>query len=49
MAYRVIRDVRKLRSVRARERLKPMIETLEARPESESLRLAGLARRVISV
>jgi hypothetical protein len=49
MAYRMIRDVRELRSVRARERLKPMIETLEARPESESLRLAGLARRVISV
>ncbi|MGH3872742.1 MAG: helix-turn-helix domain-containing protein [Pseudonocardiaceae bacterium] len=49
MAYQVISDVGELRSVRARERLRPMIETLEARPESESRQLAGWARRVSSV
>ncbi|MDQ3763099.1 MAG: helix-turn-helix transcriptional regulator [Actinomycetota bacterium] len=49
MAYQVLKDVRELRSVRARERLRPMIDTLEARPESESRQLAGMARRVASI
>lgn len=49
MAYSVLREVRELRSVRARERLGPLADALEARPESEPRQLARLARRVAAV
>jgi transcriptional regulator with XRE-family HTH domain len=49
MAFQVIKDVRELRSVRARERLQPMIQALEARSTPDSCQLARMARHVAAV
>lgn len=49
MAHRAISGVRELHSVRARERLGPLVQVMDARPESQYRDLAALARRRIAV
>ncbi len=46
LAHQAITRVAELRSVRARDRLVPLVAALEARPGGEARELAGLARRV---
>jgi transcriptional regulator with XRE-family HTH domain len=49
LAHRAIGEVRELRSVRARERLRPMVKAMDARPEPHYRELAALARRSVAV
>ena len=46
LAHSVITDVTKMTSVRARQRLGALAETLETRPESDARELARMARQV---
>ncbi|MGH3671626.1 MAG: helix-turn-helix domain-containing protein [Pseudonocardiaceae bacterium] len=48
-AHQAITRVRELRSVRARERLGPLVQTLDMRPERQYRELASHARRVAPV
>jgi len=49
MAKSAIDATAPLRSVRARERLVPLAEALEARPSSDARELARMARQVAAV
>lgn len=49
LAHQAIGDVRELRSVRARERLVPLVQALDARPEPHYRELAAIARRSTAV
>lgn len=48
LAHRAITAVDELRSVRARDRLVPLMAALEARPGSAPRELAGLAHRAVT-
>jgi hypothetical protein len=49
LAHQAIADVRELRSMRARERLTPLVQALDARPEPQYRELAAAARRGTAV
>lgn len=49
LAHQAITDVRELRSVRARERLAPLVRALDAHPEPQYRELAAAARRGTAV
>jgi hypothetical protein len=49
LAQQAIGDTRELRSVRARERLGPLVQALDARPEPQYRELAAVARRSVAV
>jgi transcriptional regulator with XRE-family HTH domain len=49
LAHQAITEVRELRSVRARERLSPLVHALNARNDSQSRELARFARQTLAV
>jgi transcriptional regulator with XRE-family HTH domain len=48
-AHQAIGDVRELRSMRARERLRPLVQAMEERPEPHYRELSSFARRSVAV